>query len=109
MPSYVVLINWSQQGITNFGHTLEGYRESQQALGNASVTFKDIYWTIGQHDLVAIVQAPDDETAAAAMLAISSPGGIRTNVLRAFDENEIEAVLAKASSMAAALAADGAR
>jgi uncharacterized protein with GYD domain len=103
MPNYVVLINWSQQGITNFGHTLEGYRKSQRTLGEAGVRFKDIYWTVGQHDLVAIVEAPDDETAAAAMLAISSPGGIRTNVLRAFDEHEMEAVLAKAGSMAAAL------
>ena len=67
MPSYVVLINWSQQGITNFGHTVEGYREAQRALSESDVTFKDIYWTIGQHDLVAIVEAPDDESAAAAM------------------------------------------
>src|SRR5437764_510651 len=102
MPTYVVLINWSQQGITNFGHTLEGYRESQRPLGEAGVTFKDIYWTIGQHDLVAIVEAPDDVTAAAAMLAIASPGGIRTNVLRAFDESEMAAVLDKAGSIAAA-------
>src|SRR4029077_8851276 len=89
MPSYVVLINWSQQGITNFGHTVEGYREAQRALSESDVTFKDIYWTIGQHDLVAIVEAPDDESAAAAMLAIASTGGIRTNVLRAFGESEI--------------------
>src|SRR5262249_3031155 len=88
MPSYVVLINWSQQGITNFGHTLEGYREAREALSGSGVTFRDIYWTLGQHDLVAVVEAPDDETAAAAMLAISSPGGIRTNVMRAFGESE---------------------
>jgi uncharacterized protein with GYD domain len=105
MPSYVVLINWTDQGIKNFTHTLAGYQAAQKAMSESDVSFRDIYWTIGQHDLVGIVEAPDDESAAAAMLAISSGGGIRTTAMRAFGADEIEAVLTKASTLADALAA----
>jgi uncharacterized protein with GYD domain len=103
MPRYVVLINWTDEGRKNFEHTREGYLAAQEALNASGARFTDIYWTLGRYDLVGIIEAVDDETAAAAMLAISSPGGIRATATRAFGLDEIEAVLTQARPISAML------
>jgi uncharacterized protein with GYD domain len=50
---------------------------------------QDIYWTLGAHDLVGIVDAPDDQTLAAVLLAVAGQGNIRTTTLRAFSAEEM--------------------
>ena len=58
--------------------------------------FKDVYWTLGSHDIVALVEAPDDETLAAGLLAVGAQGNIRTTTLRAFSREEMRSVISKA-------------
>ena len=106
MPSYVVLINWTDHGRTHFTHTVQGYRGAQEALAELGVSFKAIYWTLGPYDLIGVIDAADDETAAAAMLSISSPGGIRIVTLRAFSIEEMGRVLATAETFMDALSAE---
>jgi uncharacterized protein with GYD domain len=54
------------------------------------------YWTLGAHDMVSIVEAPDDQTLAAAMLRAGGEGNIRTTTLRAFRAEEMRSVIGKA-------------
>jgi uncharacterized protein with GYD domain len=61
----------------------------------AGATIKDIYWTLGAHDVVAICEAPDDETATALSLSVASRGNVRSETLRAFSFDEMKKVLAK--------------
>jgi uncharacterized protein with GYD domain len=61
------------------------------------VSFKSIYWTLGNHDIVSIVEAPDGETLAAALLKLASQGNLRTTTLRALSAEEMRGVIAKAS------------
>ena len=56
---------------------------------------KQIYWTQGPYDLIAIIEAPDDESIAAAMLGVAAHGSSRTTTLRAFDRDAYERILAK--------------
>jgi len=58
------------------------------------VTVKQMYWTLGQYDQVCVFEAPDDETAAAVLLAADMLGNIRTQTLRAFTVPEMEKILA---------------
>jgi uncharacterized protein with GYD domain len=97
MPSYVTLINWTDQGVKNFKDTVDRYEAAQTAMGKGGVTFKDIYWTVGPYDIVGIVEAPDDETATAALLAVGGEGNIRTTTLRAFSAGEMKRVIEKAT------------
>jgi uncharacterized protein with GYD domain len=96
MPSYVTLINWTDQGVRNFKDTVDRYEAAQEALGKAGVTFREIYWTIGPYDIVGILDAPDDETATAALLSIGGQGNIRTTTLRGFSVTEMRDLIAKA-------------
>lgn len=95
MASYVILVNWTEEGVRNFRDTLDradGVAQLMQQLGGQMTS---LYWTLGPYDLVAICEAPDDETATAAALAISSQGYVRTATMRAFTREEMSGILAK--------------
>ena len=53
-------------------------------------TVKDVFWTLGQYDAVAIVEAPDDASATALGLSVAKLGNIRTQTLRAFSAADMK-------------------
>ena len=95
MPTYIALIDWTEQGVRNFRDSVDRYEDAAEQFAKLGVTFKDAYWTLGTHDLVAITDAPDEETLAAALLMIASQGNIRTTTLRAFSADEMRGVIEK--------------
>lgn len=97
MPTYVTLINWTDQGVKNFKDTVDRAAKAEEAMGKLGVRFKEIYWTVGQYDIVGIVEAPDEESATAALLAIGSQGNIRTTTLRAFNREETRGIIDRAA------------
>ena len=56
---------------------------------------KDIYWTLGDHDGLLILEAPDDETATAAVLHLGAMGNVHTTTVRAFTAAEMDKIVAK--------------
>lgn len=96
MATHVVLIDWTQQGVSNFKDSVDRYEAARSRFEEMGVTFRDIYWTLGAHDIVTIVDAPDDETLAAALLALASQGNLRTTTLRAFSVDEMRGLISKA-------------
>lgn len=53
----------------------------------------DIFWTLGQFDGLIVFDAPDEETATAAMLHLGSLGNVQTQTSRAFRAAEMKKVL----------------
>jgi uncharacterized protein with GYD domain len=97
MPTYIALIDWTEQGVRGFKDSVDRYEAASSALEGMGVRFTDVYWTLGTHDIVALVDAPDDETLAAGLLVVAGQGNIRTTTLRAFSRDEMRSVIAKAS------------
>ena len=95
MPTYVGLINWTDEGIRNFKETVDRAAQTEQIAEKTGARVRDIYWTLGEHDVVAILEAPDDETATAFLLSIGARGNIRTKTLRAFNREEMQSIIAK--------------
>jgi uncharacterized protein with GYD domain len=96
MAMYVVLLNWTEQGIKDFKDSPERADAGKEEMAKLGVTLKDIYWTVGQHDLVLLCDAPDDESIAAALLRLGSAGNVRSTTLRAFTREEFNRVAARA-------------
>lgn len=48
---------------------------------------------VGEYDIVAIADFPDDEAAVAALLRVGSAGNIRSNTLRAFNTEEMAGII----------------
>jgi uncharacterized protein with GYD domain len=97
MATYVVLSNWTPQGIANFEDTVDRYEAARSQFEGMGVSFKKIYWTLGNYDMVNVVDAPDDATLAAALLKVGSLGNLRTVTLRALSADEMRAAIAKVS------------
>ena len=96
MATYVLQIDWTQHGVENFKDSLDRYEAARSQFEGMGVRFRDIYWTLGSHDIVSIVDAPDDETLATALLRLASQGSVRTTTLRAFSAEDMRDVIAKA-------------
>lgn len=97
MPTFVSLVNWTEQGVKNFRDTpkrANAFRELVEKNGGRVIS---IYWTLGEYDIVAVTEAPDDETFTAVALTLGSLGNVRTTSLRAFDQDEIERIIEKTS------------
>ena len=61
MATFVVLASFSDQGIKNVKQTIERADAFKHMATKAGATVKEIYWTLGSRDIVAICDAPDDE------------------------------------------------
>ena len=93
MPNFVMLANFTDQGVRTAKETTKRYDAFKEMAQKSGVTIKDIYWTLGHIDVVAICEAPDDETASAAVFSLASRGNIRTQTLRAFSRGEMDAII----------------
>ena len=96
MPIYVVLMNWTDQGVKSFKDSPSRADAGKEEMAKLGVTLKDIYWTVGAHDLVLICDAPDEESMAASLLRLGSAGNVRTTTLRAFARPEFDAIAERA-------------
>jgi uncharacterized protein with GYD domain len=94
MPTYISLVQFTDQGIRAAKDTTHRLADWAVKVKSRGVTIKQMYWTLGQYDQVCVFEAPDDETAAAVLLAADMLGNIRTQTLRAFTVPEMEKILA---------------
>ena len=93
MPKYILLTNWTDQGIRNVKDSpkrLDSARNTIEAAGGKLVTS---YLTMGKYDLVHIVECPSDEAAATLVLKAASAGNIRTETLKAFTEADFRKII----------------
>jgi uncharacterized protein with GYD domain len=94
MPTYISLVNWTDQGIRNIKDTLDRAERSAELAEKHGASLQ-LYWTVGPYDLVSILEAPDDEAATAYLLEVGSGGNVRTTTLRAYDREEMSAILGR--------------
>jgi uncharacterized protein with GYD domain len=95
MAHYVILATFTDQGLKaakDSPKRAEAFRQMAQTFG---VTVKDIFWTQGRYDIVAVTEAPDEIAATALNLSLSALGNIRTESLRAFSAEEMGKIVAK--------------
>ena len=95
MPTYISLVSWTEQGMRELKESparADATAELAESVGGKLV---QLYWPVGPYDIVAIFEAPDDETAAAMQLTVGSRGAVRTTTLRAFGREEFERIIAK--------------
>lgn len=95
MATFISLFGWTDQGIRNVKNTADRAAKFKSSIQAAGGSVKNIYWTMGRYDGVIVFEAPDDATAAAVMMGGCAQGNVRSETLRAFDENEIQTVLGR--------------
>lgn len=89
MAVYVTLIRWTEQGRTKTKDLAARHADGQQRIKNAGGKEIGTYVTMGQYDMVSIVEAPNDEAVASIALQIAGRGNAVTETMRAFTMNEV--------------------
>ncbi|HEX9248128.1 MAG TPA: GYD domain-containing protein [Gemmatimonadaceae bacterium] len=93
MPTYISMLQYTQQGISNIKNAPARIDAAKDAYRKAGGELKSIYLTLGRYDLVAIVEMPNDEAVARMALALGAQGNIRSETMRAFTETEFKKVV----------------
>ena len=95
MAHYVVLANFTDQGIRTVKDTTKRAKAFREMVGQMGGKIRDVYWTFGRYDVVLTMEASNDETVAAILTKAGSLGNLKSETLRAFDEKEMDSILAK--------------
>jgi uncharacterized protein with GYD domain len=93
MPTYLLLSKWTNQGIQSVKQSAARLDAGTKAFADAGIKMKDFYLLMGQYDMLAVVDAPDDVTLARAILSLASAGNLQTETLRAFTEDEYRNII----------------
>ena len=94
MPTYIMLANWTDKGAQKVKDSPRRLDMAKKALVDMGGEFKSVYMTMGEYDLAAIYEAPDDAVAARFMLLLGSLGSVRTKTLKAFPEAAYREIIA---------------
>jgi uncharacterized protein with GYD domain len=95
MAQYVVLANFTDQGIRGIKDTTKRAKAFRDLATQMGAKIRTIFWTLGSYDVVLTLEAPNDETAAALLSKAGSLGNLKSQTLRAFSEEEMNSIVAK--------------
>ena len=89
MPTYISLVNLTDQGIRTLKDLPQRLQNAERTFAAMGAQLREVYLVMGPYDYVVVADAPDDVTMARVSLAIAGQGNVRTQTLRAFDRNEL--------------------
>ena len=93
MKTYIALCRFTDQGIRSVKDSTKRADAVKALAKKFGASMNQLYWTSGHYDLVAVIEAKDEESANAFGLSIGAAGNIRTEMLRAFSRDDMDAIL----------------
>ena len=95
MATYVTLLKFTERGSKDVKDSCKRAAELRTHAKKHGIEVKEQLWCMGAYDGVLIFDAPNDETATAAMLSLSSRGNVTTQTLPSFTAAEMATILGK--------------
>jgi len=96
MATYIALVNFTEQGVRDFRATADRAIKFKTMAEETGVKVKDIFWTMGNYDIVLVMEAAEEKAVVGTMLGLASLGNVRTQTLRAFNSAEMKEIISKA-------------
>lgn len=93
MATFILTIKFTQQGIKDIDHSTKRAAIFKNEAKKLGAKVKEIYWTMGDHDGLLILEAPDDKTATAAILHLGAMGNVHTSTCRAYTAAEMDQIV----------------
>ncbi len=94
METYIILGNYTQEGVSKIKESPARVEAARKAIEAAGGKFLSWHLTLGRYDFVVIAEAPDTKTGAAVLLAIGAQGASRTETMQALTEEEFKEIVA---------------
>ena len=95
MPTYVTLFKWTEQGIKTIKDVPARFEAAKKLVESTGGKMLGLYVTMGDCDVVAVIEGPNDEVASAVALSIALKGNVKTTTMRAFTESEFAQIVKK--------------
>ncbi|MAG97848.1 MAG: GYD family protein [Rhodospirillaceae bacterium] len=93
MPTYVVFADYTNKGIANIKDAPDRLDAVRKLVADHGGEVKAFYLMLGDHDIMTIIDAPNDDTAAKLLLTIGGEGNVRTKSYKAFEEDEFRSIV----------------
>jgi len=96
MQTFIVMLNWTDQGAKNtkdMGKRAQAAQAIAEKLGGKMLS---AYVTTGQYDVVATFEMPDGDAMVKLVSAVAATGNARTTTMRAFTHDEFSKLAAEA-------------
>lgn len=93
MATYLIQINWTEQGIRNIKDSPKRLDAAKKMLKDLGGEVKAFYMTQGASDGLLIVEVPTDEVLANFVLKVAFAGNVRTSTVRAYAEDEYRRII----------------
>ncbi len=97
MASYIVLINYTDQGIRNVKQSPKRRKAAIATAEKLGIKVEEAYLTMGPCDMVLVADAPNDEAMTTWALSVGSLGNVRTQTMRAYPADKMDEIFAKIS------------
>ena len=95
MPTFIILGSFTDQGIRTVKDSPKRVATVKEIGKKHGVIVTQMYWTLGQYDIVAVLEAPDDAAITAFGLSVGKIGNVRTQTLRAYSADDMKGILGK--------------
>jgi uncharacterized protein with GYD domain len=94
MPTYIALVTYTDHGMRHIRESPKRLDQAKALLKSMGGEFKSFYMTMGNYDLIAIYEAPDDAISARFTLMLGIAGNVRSTTLKAFPEQAYREIVA---------------
>jgi len=95
MITYVGLLSFTEKGVQSIKDTTKRAAAAREGAKKLGVNIREILWTMGEYDMVCVLEAEDEQALAAFNLATAMQGNLRSHSLRAYSAGEMDKILAK--------------
>ncbi len=95
MLTYVALLSFTDKGIQAVKDTTKRAAAAKEAAAKFGVNMREIYWTMGETDMVCVLEGDDESALTAFSLAIAMQGNVRSRSMRAYSAAEMDKILSK--------------
>ena len=92
MPTYILLLNYTDEGMRNIKYLPQHVNAFRQAVEAAGGRMTQAYLTMGEYDLVVVLEAPSDQACVSLALGLCSLGNMRSTTMKAFTEEDLTIV-----------------
>ncbi|QCB45378.1 GYD domain-containing protein [Hydrogenophaga sp. PAMC20947] len=95
MVTYIGLLSFTDKGIQGIKDTTKRAAAAKEAAKKSGVNIREMLWTMGDCDMVCVLEAEDETSLAAFNLATAMQGNVRARSMRAYAAADMDKILAK--------------
>jgi uncharacterized protein with GYD domain len=95
MITYIGLLSFTEKGVQSIKDTTKRAAAAKEAAKKSGVNIREMLWTMGEFDMICVLEAEDEHALAAFNLATAMQGNVRSHSLRAYSAGDMDKILAK--------------